>query len=213
MADQISKYGAKWTNRNALAIELACIRRGGKWQVTPTKQAGLGLQAHIRNAISLFAPEFWWNRWADMALENYVENREIVMAGCASSGKSTFMALAALAEYWSLPDGTSIVASSTSLKMLQKRIWGEIMMRFNRAREIHPWLPGVVIGSANAIFTAVRDSDTTRDERNGIFGIACRNSSGKDVGLGSYCDLHRHACRPPWSKKGHLRRHALGGDW
>lgn len=189
----VEKYGVLWSNPKPLVIELAAIRMGGKW-VTDGEEKGMGMAYHMRKAIELFAPSYWWNRWTTQQLELYCDHKELSLLGGASTGKTGFMAITGLCEYFAAPNWTSVILSSTSLMMLEKRIWGELKGWFNGAKRLHPWLPGIIIGSAKAIYTSPKDADEGRDERNGIFCVACR-VGGREVGLANYVGTKNRVVR------------------
>jgi hypothetical protein len=204
-----TKYGVRWSTTHPLSIELGCIRMGGQWENASGVKCGLGMAYHMKAAISLFAPSYWWNRWSDQMLELYCDHKELSLLGGGSTGKTTFMAVTGLAEYFALPLGTTVIMSSTSLAMLEKRIWGEVKMWFNGAKKIYPWLPGVIIGSSKAIFTTL-DEEDGRDERNGIFCVACR-VGGKEIGIANYVGVKNQVVRLKADEGSYMSRAFLDG--
>lgn len=101
-----------------------------------------------------------------------------------NSGK-THVALAryGLTDYFVFPEETLILVSSTDLRGLQMRVYGDLKNLFTRAKERHPWLPGHVLESRYGIFTDELTDDTPiRDMRKGIICIPCLDRKGAWVG-------------------------------
>lgn len=181
------KYGCEWPNSTPLQIEIFAIRKGGYWDVDG-KRCGIGLFGHYKHLINVLWPGYEWHRWNELLLKVYLESKETVILGPASTGKSNFMAIMALVEFWISPENTSCLVSSTTMEGLERRILGEIKKYFSKARQIHPELPGCVLDGRHCIAAESIEDGDTRDIRNGIIGIACR-SGGKDIGLGNYVGI------------------------
>jgi len=89
----------------------------------------------------------------------------------------------ALTDYFAFPNDTLSLMSSTDLRGLQLRVWGDVKDQYNRAKELHPWLPGHVVESQHGIFTDEITEDTpVRDMRRGIICIPCLDRKGSWVG-------------------------------
>ena len=152
----IIKYGRRWKIKDEALIELAMIRRGKD------------LFDHHRRFQSIVWPNLDHHRWSDIALQELINNKVTVLMGPGSSGKTHYAAKFFLTEYWAWANETTILASSTDLRGLQLRIWGEMSMLFNQAKKNHPWLAGNILESRHSISTDNLGSDSARDLRNGI---------------------------------------------
>lgn len=187
----IRKYGTLWPEGSSyLQIELAAIRKGGKWKnVTTGEICGEGLYHHYVEASKLlWSPgQCEWHRFARLLLKSFVENEVIGVMGPASSGKTFTAAVFALITYWAHPEECTIVCSTTTQQMLDYRIWGEIKRLYSEAKKKHPLLYGHHIDSRHTIITD-KNIKAGRDFRNGIVGLACR-SGDKWRGLGAYVGI------------------------
>lgn len=111
--------------------------------------------------------------------------------GPGSTGKTAISGFEYLLEYYSDPDETLVLISSTDIRGLELRIFGEIKMLHEMALERHPWLPGYLIDSKHCITTDELEEDDieerikTRDLRKGVMGIPTVQG-GKSVGLGKW---------------------------
>lgn len=99
-------------------------------------------------------------------------SKYLSVSGCASSGKSTALAVFIIV-MWALdPAHTISLATSTSLKEAKKRIWGEVCDYFSAASTL---LPGKLVESQGYIRTVLTDADGKKrkmSERCGIHLIA-----------------------------------------
>jgi len=180
------KYGARWTTTNPIAIEQACIRKGGAWVEKSGELCGNGLAFHYKALISLLWPEWKWHRWSHLLIDEFSKNWLTSVLGPASSGKTACGAVFALADYWTFPNNTTWIVSSTTMPALEGRIWGEIKKRIKTARTRYPWLPGHVTDSKHMITTDVIDeNDDIRDTRNGILCVAALQGNSY-TGLANY---------------------------
>jgi hypothetical protein len=75
-------------------------------------------------------------------LSNFLENRITAVSGCRDSSKTRTMSKFALIDYWMFPECTLALISSTDLRGLQLRIWGDIKDLTTRARARFPWIAG-----------------------------------------------------------------------
>lgn len=165
------RYGIPWSaNTNPLAVEIKFIRAGG--YITHNGQRhGEGLFHHYREFQKLCWPEGEdHHRWSDLMLREILANRITAISGARDSGK-THVALSrfGLTDYFCFPDETLILISSTDLRGLQLRVWGDIKDMLSKAKDRHPWLPGNVVESLHGVFTDKLSEDTPiRDIRKGI---------------------------------------------
>ena len=193
----VKKYGLDGDSsqpeiEQCLAIEMDAIRRGGKW-VIKGKEFGLGLAAHYKNAAQIIWPHLDWHRWVDLC------NTEIrrpgakvtVLLGSGSTGKTNISGWEYLLEYFCRPNETLVLISSTDIRGLELRVWGEIKKLHELAVTKFPWLPGYLVDSKHCITTDelgdedVEDRIKTRDLRKGVIGIPTVQGS-KNVGLGKW---------------------------
>lgn len=190
------RYGALWpTNLDSLAIELACIRRGGTWTSKAGKSCGKGLFHHYRAAQSLLWPEDDHHRWSDLILEEILTNRITAILGPKDSGKTHGASKFGLVDYYAFPENTLILISSTDLRGLEMRVWGDLKSLHEDGKRRFPMIPGHVLDSKHAICTDNLDEDQVRDMRKGIICIPCLSSTGTFVGLGRYVGLKQERRR------------------
>lgn len=178
-------YGIEWNTTDLVRIESAIIKAGYKPFEKPTGETPFH---HWKSYLTALFPSRKWNRWRELILQEYLTHQELALVGPASSGKTGSMAELALAEWWIAPECTSVIVSTTTIKLLQQRILGEIMMLFREAKKLRPWLEGYYRSSLPGIVLSKAEDDG-RDLRNAIFGIACKTGSGEEVGLGDYAGI------------------------
>lgn len=188
----ITKYNAGWDSTlTPLQIEFGCIRAGGRWKDSRGNPCGIGLFEHYRNAQTLLWPDEDHHTWSDLMLSTIVQERITVVQGSRDSSKTRTMSKYSLTDYFTFPDETLILMSSTDVRGLELRVWGDIKDLFERARELHPWLPGNVLDSKHGIFTGKLDEDAdVRDMRRGIICIPALGSSGEWTGtITKFCGI------------------------
>lgn len=164
------KYNAKWDTEDPIRIEIGCIVKGGEWKKKNGDTCGMGLFHHYKELQKLLWPEKKWHKWNDLLLENFIFNRITAILGAASTGKTRESADYALCKYICFPSRTSVLITSTDMRSLDLRIWGEMKKNWALAKARYPNTPGHAIGSRQTILTDAKDS-LTRDFRNGIIGI------------------------------------------
>lgn len=190
MSKPISLYGATWpAGASAFAIELACIRKGGKW-INNGKECGNGKSFHFERARKLLWPRLDDHRWNTLCRDVILNSKISVLMGPGSSGKTHTAAWVRLIQYYAFPDNTCVLVSSTDMRGLELRVWGEIKMLHEAAINGQYGLevPGYLTDSKHAISTDELDEDSVRDLRKGIIGIPCVQN-GKFVGLGKYSGI------------------------
>ncbi len=182
----IEKYGRHWdASLSALAIELSCYRNG----------IGNGPVFHYDQIRKTIWPELDDHRWHLLCREELIKNSVTVLMGAASSSKTHSAAVWGLIEYFSGPNDTTVLVSSTDMRGLELRVWGEIKSLFERAIERFPFLSGNLLESKHAIATStLEEQDDVRDLRNGIIGIPCIQG-GRFVGLGRYSGIKNKRVR------------------
>jgi hypothetical protein len=189
----IEKYGALWPpGTSALAIEKACVRKGGSW-LDPKRgtPCGAGLFHHYKAAQMLLWPEDDHHRWSDLCLERILANDHTAILGPKDSGKTYCIARYGLTDYFFFPDITLILISSTDIRGLELRVWGALKDMWRRARERYPDFPGTPLESKHAICTdnLDEDADLVRDMRKGIICIPCRSTTGAWLGINNYVGI------------------------
>ena len=180
----LNKYGVNWPgNPSDLSIEMTLCRAGGTI-TSKGRQFGLGMFHHFRAVQQLLWPEDDHHRWSNLILKEYLENRITIVAGPKDTSKTHSLARIALTDYWMFPNDTLWLISSTDLRGLELRIWGDLKDLFNRARDRYPELPGHVLESKHGIFTdEITDDDMARDIRKGCICIPCIGGNGEWVGI------------------------------
>lgn len=176
-----------------LADEFEAIRRGGK---------KLGLSEHYKRACKLIWPHIDWHRWTELC------NKEIrrpgakvtVLMGSGSTGKTNISGWEYLLEYYTNPQETLVLISSTDIRGLELRVLGEIKKLHQMAVDRFPWLAGNLIDSKHCITTDELEDDEaeerirTRDLRKGVIGIPTVQG-GKNVGLGKWQGIKQRHIR------------------
>lgn len=175
---KILKYGLEWDDSvPPLEIEFAMIRHGGTFE-----GYGEGLFQHYKNAETICWPEDDHNRWTDLTLKTILEERLTVIQGCRDSSKTRRVGKWALIDYWVFPFETLTLMSSTDVRGLELRVWGDLKDLWDRAHERFDWLSGNVVDSKHAIFTdALDDDNNLRDQRRGVICIPILDSDGNET--------------------------------
>lgn len=176
-------YDLDWGRDDPLDIEMNFCRKGG-YITVQGKQYGKGLFHHYREVQKLLWPEDDHHRWSDLMLREILANRITAISGCRDSGK-THVALSrfGLTDYFLFPEETLILVSSTDLRGLQLRVWGDMKDLFSRAKARYDWLPGHIVESLHGIFSDQLTDDTPiRDIRKGIICIPCLDRKGTWMG-------------------------------
>lgn len=188
------KYGAWWDARlQDVQIEMACIRLGGQWKDRNGKTCGLGLFQHYMNLQAGLWPELDDHRWHKLILESISNNQVTVLMGPASTGKTHEAAKFALCDYFCAPEETVVLVSSTDLRGLELRVWGEIKMFYQLAKERFD-VAGHLIDSKHCISSDDIKEDEVRDLRKGVVGIPCIVNN-RFIGLGKYVGIKQKRVR------------------
>lgn len=196
MSKNISLYGATWPGEaSSLAIEIQCIRYGGRW-TSKGKACGEGLPFHYERIRKLLWPQLDSHRWEVLCRDEILKNKITVLMGPGSSGKTHSAAWVYLVDYYCFPDETCLLVSSTDIRGLELRVWGEIKMLHEQAvnGEYGMEIPGYLTDSKHAISTDALEEDSVRDLRKGIIGIPCVQN-GKFIGLGKYSGIKQKRVR------------------
>lgn len=184
----IELYGRRWSSR--ITAEREAIRHDGLWQREVNGEwvdVGLGLFQHYKNLQSLIWPWKVWDRWSELILQNLIDNRLTLLCGPNSSGKSHNVAAFVVARYICFPTDSCALVSSTDIRSLELRIWGEIKKLWSEAKLRYADTPGRIIESKQMIVTDVEDSEAT-DYRNGIIAVPTV-VGGNFQGLGKFVGI------------------------
>jgi hypothetical protein len=199
-------YGTNWPgDATPLEIEMACIRRGGKWDSKSGAKCGLGLSHHFHRMRKIIWPELddedCGQRWHKLCRDIICAHPIVCLMGPASVAKTHEAAWWVLCDWLCFPNDTCFLVSSTDMRGLRLRVWGEIASLWERAVERFPDLPGHMIDSKLAITAeSVLDADgelndrTARDFRSAIIGIPTIQG-GKFVGIGKFLGIKQKRVR------------------
>jgi hypothetical protein len=143
-------------------------------------------------------------RWHTLCKNEILKNKVTVLMGPGSSGKTHEASWIYLCEYFCFPEETCVLVSSTDIRGLRLRVWGEMTMLWEKAIERCPRLPGYILDSRIAITTdRLEDGDfsdrSVRDMRKGIIGIPTIQG-GKFIGLAKWQGIKQKR-----SVMGHVR--------
>lgn len=191
MAAPIDRYGVLWPGEATdLQIEIACIQNGGSWMIGKVP-AGAGLFHHYRAMQSLLWPEDDHHRWSDLILSEILKNTITAILGPKDSSKTHTASKFALCDYYCFSEETLILISSTDLRGLEMRVWGDIKSLHERALNRHDGIPGHILESKHAICTDDLSDEAvvSRDMRKGILCIPCLSSSGQFTGISKYVGM------------------------
>jgi hypothetical protein len=200
VAETIEKYGARWPKElDELQIEMGCIRQGGKWTSKSGVKCGEGLPFHFERMRKLLWPKLDDHRWNSICRDAILNNKVTVLMGPGSSGKTHTAAWVHLCEYFCFPEDTCVLISSTDVRGLKLRVWGEIATLWSQAVEKFDYLPGNMLDSALAITTdSLEDCDAdqrvVRDMRRGIIGVPTM-TGGRFVGLAKWVGIKQKRVR------------------
>lgn len=185
-------YGIQWSEQTlALEVEFAFIKAGG-YITNDWGKFGKGLFHHYREAMTLLWPEDDNHRWSDQILKEIIDNRISVFMGSRDSSKTRTVSKWALCDYFCFPQETLILMTSTNIRGLELRVWGDIKSLHERAKALFPWLPGNVADSKHGVFTDnISEGDEVRDMRKGILCIPVLGSQGEFMGdaLKDFCGI------------------------
>lgn len=154
---------------------------------------------HMKNAVQILFPEeftvqkdgytfnqrgYVWNKWMERRCKSFMngdKDRQFqTWWGASATGKSTDAGILALCAWLASPHDTTVIVCSTTSKMLEKRIWREVV-KFYKLREHE--LPGILRRSTTSILF---DPD---NPLSGIHGVAVQMGSQADA-LGNLIGMH-----------------------
>ncbi len=194
-------YGLPWPPETTqLEKEMWFIKNGGSVLSNDDKPYGKGLIYHYEQMRRCLWPELDDHRWHRLCRDEILKGKIIVLAGCASSGKTHSPAWIRLCEWMVFPEETCVLISSTDIRGLRQRIWAEITMLWQKAKDAFPdSIPGYLLDSKIAITTdKLEDGDfeerRVRDMRKGVFGVPCVQG-GKFVGISKFVGIKQKRMR------------------
>lgn len=170
LAAPLNFYGLKlkFPPENQLEIELFAF----KIKHSP-ERGGLGRYGHFRNIVNILWPKTVWSTWLERQCESLCNYNRVHWAGCAASGKTHAQGLFAMVFWLCDPLNTSVIFTSTTAKMIRKRIWPVLQSLKNQC----PGFPGNLVDSKTAL------QARKGDDKNAIFAIAVKEgSTAKAVG-------------------------------
>jgi len=194
MAAKRILYNLQWEPQVTDAeIEMWMIRHPeNKGFVSPTHHYG-----RMRKAIwPELDDESNGQRWHKLCRDEIRrKNAKItVLLGAGSSGKTHEAAWNYLCEYYVFPEETCVLVSSTDLRGLELRVWGEIKSLHDRAVSRFNFIPGILIDSKHCISTDDVEDGDVRDIRKGIVAVPTIQG-GKMIGLGKWVGIKQKRMR------------------
>ncbi len=99
----------------------------------------LGKTEHFKRFVSLIWGDpndegyFQWNPNAEKMLELAIQHRFLSIAGCASSGKTRFLALWGVAHFILRPLLTKVIVTSMTIQTAEGKVWGAVKTYWRRA--------------------------------------------------------------------------------
>jgi len=163
------------------------IQKGGEFLDKKGRTMGAPLFQLYRDFQSIVWPDYEHDEWSDLCLKNILGETFTCILGPGDSGKTNGIARYALTDYFCFPEETLFLVSSTNLRSLNLRVFGEIKMLFNQARANWPGCPGNMLDSMHGIFTdKIEDTGEARDIRKGVIGIPVEDSNGQWIGLSNW---------------------------
>lgn len=178
-------YGLIWPKYLVpLEIEMAMVRKGGRWKGQNGQMYGEGMFFHFKRVLQLISPDTIWHKWIDLIVEKYCDPavRTMAVLGPSSSGKSYAIGLCVYGDYSIFPSDTTVSVCSSTREVLEQKVWGEIKKIHKISKRLHPWLPGHLIEGRLRIVTDSRDDvEEGRDFKNGLQGVPCKLGSDTKV--------------------------------
>lgn len=181
-----NSWGMEWpSSMTVIGAIVWLIRNGGNGQSSDGKPVKVPLFDLYRQ----MQTELWGERcehheWSDLILKTILGERITTVFGPHDSGKTHVMARYALCDYFCFPKETLILMSSTDLRGLELRVWGEIKDLYNMARDKWPEAPGNAVDSMHGIFTDdIGDEGTARDIRRGLICLPVLDSDNQWKGI------------------------------
>lgn len=193
--DSIERYGLNWPkDTHELKIEFFFIKNLGYFEKDGVKR-GEGLSYHLERAKEIMWPELDAHRWHNLCRDMIATHSVCVILGPGSCGKTNAGAWIALTQWFANPQETVVLVSSTDMRGLRLRVWGELATLWEQAVNKFNWLPGHMLDSklaitydASSMDDGDYDSRTVRNFRQAIVGIPTVQG-GKNVGLSKWIGI------------------------
>jgi len=125
-------------------------------------EGGLGTFNHFVNVSKMVWPKMSWNPWLEAQVESLCEHDYVGWAGCGASGKTFGATLFATVWWLANPSKTTVVLTSTTAKMIRKRMWANLQELVRKSRGF----PGNMVDSKMSL-QAIKG-----DDRHSISAIA-----------------------------------------
>jgi len=125
-------------------------------------EGGLGTVDHFRNVTKMMWPKMSWNPWLEAQIESLCDYDYVGWAGCGASGKTHGATLFATVWWLANPIKSTVVLTSTTAKMIRKRMWANLQDLVRKTRGF----PGNMVDSKMSL-QAVKG-----DDRHSISAIA-----------------------------------------
>jgi len=125
-------------------------------------EGGLGTFNHFVNVTKMVWPKMSWNPWLEAQVESLCEHDYVGWAGCGASGKTFGATLFATVWWLANPSKTTVVLTSTTAKMIRKRMWANLQDLVRKSRGF----PGNMVDSKMSL-QAIKG-----DDRHSISAIA-----------------------------------------
>jgi hypothetical protein len=156
-------YGYLWPKEASdLEIELVCFRERFK-----EDDGGLGTYGHFVQCAGRMWPELKWHEWMKWRLRSLCQYSTNVWAGCGAAGKTFDAGVFAMTFFAADPHNTVVILTSTTGKMVRKRIWPVIQELYYRC----VGFPGNLVDSKTML------QARKGDDKHGIFAMAVREGS------------------------------------
>lgn len=110
---------------------------------------------------------YWeWNPNADKMIEATFKHKWLGIAGAASTGKTQFLALYAVAIFLLFPTDTKVLVTSMTIQSAEAKIWGHVEKFFLRASRLigDHFMPGKLISSKHIIRRKTEDGKLSSTE-------------------------------------------------
>lgn len=161
----VVNYGLKFPNNhqpNQLECELAAF----KLKLSP-EQGGLGTFTHCRNAMKMLWPKYQFHSWSKLRFEGLCSYPVNSWVGCAAAGKTWDAGAYGMIFFLADPLNSAVILTSTTGKMVRKRIWPVIQELYHSC----PGFPGNLVDSKTTL------QAQKGDDKHGIFALAVREGS------------------------------------
>lgn len=145
--------------KSDIVIEREILRNYEDYSTVPGNRL-MSWEEHFKVFVSIIWDNpntryrFTWNPYAERILDNVRGHRFLGVSGHASSGKSQFGAIWAIANFLIDPEHTKVLITSTSLQESRMRIWGVIEKYWGEAEAFFApmgGLPGKLVSSSGKI--------------------------------------------------------------